>query len=111
MGLGCTLFSLLSHPSPLKGCQYQTPYRATFVVVSLYTSLLDFSCERGTRTPDLKVMSLASYHCYNLAIYLNVKELQLKNPIRFEFSRKLSYGICFTKIGKNSHSVKSFFVL
>lgn len=26
MGLGCTLFSLLSHPSPLKSCQYQTPF-------------------------------------------------------------------------------------
>ena len=80
-------------------------------------------------------MSLPSYHCstsrYILMItfplphghlstscagctsgcnqYFNVKELLIKNPTRLRSFLKLhTHGICFTKIGKNSHSVKSF---
>ena len=40
------------------------------------------SCERGNRTPDLKVMSLASYRCYYLAIYLyDYKPTSPRSPI------------------------------
>ena len=95
-------------------------------------------CGRWIRTTDLKVMSLPSYHCsiprYILNDYFplphghlstscagctsgcnqyfNVKELLIKNPTRLRSFLKLhTHGICFTKIGKNSHSVKSFFIV
>ena len=125
MGLGRTRFNLLSHPSLLKSCQYQIPY-------------VRFCCEGWIRTTDLKVMSLPSYHCstsrYILKDYVplpqghlstscagctsgcnqyfNVKELSIKNPTSYKGFLKLhTCGMCFTKIGKNSHSVKSFLIV
>ena len=98
-------------------------------------SLTIFCCEGWIRTTDLKVMSLPSYHCSTSRYifndyfplphghlstscagctsgcnqYFNVKELLIKNPTRLRSFLKLhTHGICFTKIGKNSHSVKSF---
>ena len=96
------------------------------------------SCEGWIRTTDLKVMSLPSYHCSTSRYilndyfplphghlstscagctsgcnqYFNVKELQIKNPTSYKgFLKRHTRGICFTKIRKNSHSVKSFFIM
>ena len=79
------------------------------------------SSEGWIRTTDLKVMSLPSYHCSTSRYIFMItnppphghlstscagctsgcnqyfKELQIKNPTRFGFSRKLSYGISFHK--------------
>ena len=93
------MFALLI--SAVVGVNAQTAYQSAKVFLLSY---LPKRCGSGTRTHDLKVMSLASYLCYHPTIYYKLKETCDNICRGYQFHHSIYMEIGLEPIRTHSYS-------